>query len=146
MLLGGRSSTEVLYVLVWVIVALRGYVGSMAMAMLGNAEWEGPGSGEDNTSIASGSGNLQNNVSCYSTIPNIYNIITTLKCEYILVTILFFVRIYCSQMPIHIHMLVHTVFAATLKRKRVSNVSNFASTFSSKQERTWHHISWQPLF
>jgi len=38
MLLGGTSSTEVLYVLVWVIVALRGYVGSMAMAMLGNAE------------------------------------------------------------------------------------------------------------
>jgi hypothetical protein len=25
-------------VLVWVMVALRGYVGSMAMAMLGNAE------------------------------------------------------------------------------------------------------------
>jgi len=34
-------------------------VGSMAMAMLGNAEWDGPGSGDDNTSIASGSGNLQ---------------------------------------------------------------------------------------
>lgn len=66
MLLGGTSNTEVLYVLVWVIVALRGYVGSMAMAMLGSVEWEGPGSGDDNTSIASGSGNLQNNVSCYS--------------------------------------------------------------------------------
>jgi hypothetical protein len=38
MLLGGVSTTEVLYVLVWVMVALRGYVGSMAMAMLGNAE------------------------------------------------------------------------------------------------------------
>jgi hypothetical protein len=38
MLLGGVSTTEVLYVLVWVIVALRGYVGSMAMAMLGNPE------------------------------------------------------------------------------------------------------------
>jgi hypothetical protein len=38
MLLGGVSTTEVLYVLVWVMVALRGYVGSMAIAMLGNAD------------------------------------------------------------------------------------------------------------
>jgi hypothetical protein len=75
MLLGGMSNTEVLYVLVWVIVALRGYVGSMAMAILGNAEWDGPGSGDDNTSIASGSGHLQNNVSCYSGhLPYCYHI------------------------------------------------------------------------